>query len=182
MENTKLFLVFDVESVGLHGEGFAVGFVVVDREFNQLDCGRFACSYLAARGNAPGFQWCAGLFSNLAVTHDTPLQVREAFWCKWREWSDKGALMAADCAWPVEARFLNQCVEDHPIEREWLGPYPLLDLAPMLLQAGIDPTEKFPRLENELPEHDPLCDARQSARLFLSVLNGKPNLQTKGTL
>lgn len=32
-----LYMVFDVESIGLHGEGFAVGYVVVDRNGERLD-------------------------------------------------------------------------------------------------------------------------------------------------
>jgi hypothetical protein len=39
--NADKFFVFDVESAGLHGEGFAVGFVVVDREGNKRDEGLF---------------------------------------------------------------------------------------------------------------------------------------------
>lgn len=162
-----MYFVFDVESVGLHGEGFAVGFVLVDKEGNQHDCGRFACSYLAAQGSAAGFEWCKANLPPIEITHESPWLVRAAFWRKWQEWHGKGAKMVADCAWPVEARFLAACVDDKPIEREWQGPYPLLDLAPLLAQAGICPTQDHERNAEELPQHDPLCDARQSARLFL---------------
>jgi hypothetical protein len=74
------------------------------------------------------------------------------------------------CAWPVEARFLAACVDDNPMTHEWSGPYPLHDLASVLMAAGRDPLAKNERLPGELPEHDPLADARQSARLLLAAL------------
>jgi hypothetical protein len=53
------------------------------------------------------------------------------------------------------------------------GPYPLHDLASILLAHGRDPLAKNERLPEELPEHDPLNDARQSARLLHEVLSNK---------
>jgi len=81
--------------------------------------------------------------------------------------------MWADCSWPVEARFLARCVENDFDKREWEGPYPLHEIATVLLLAGKNPSEKFPRQENELPEHNPLNDARQSARLLLQSIYHK---------
>jgi hypothetical protein len=169
--STPLFFVFDVESVGLHGEGFAVGFLVRDREGNALDAGRFSCPVNAARGSRDSFAWVEANIPKLEPTHTAPWLVRAAFWRRWMEWKAKGAVLVADCAWPVEARFLADCVDDNPGEREWQGPYPLHDLASILLTLGSDPLAKRERLPEELPEHDPLCDARQSARLLHEALN-----------
>lgn len=163
-------MVFDVESVGLHGEGYAVGFVVIDRERNILDQGMFSCPINAARGNEKGFEWCRVHAEISNPTHTAPWLVRASFWRKWREWQERGAILAADTPWPVEAHFLEQCVEDNPVEREWQGPYPLLDVTSVLMVRGKDPIEKGDRLANEIPEHNPLCDARQSARLLLDNL------------
>ncbi len=168
------FFVFDVESIGLHGEGFAVGFVVRDREGNTLDSGRFACSPSAARGSREGFDWVQANIPTIEPTHDAPWLVRAAFWRRWQAWKEKGAVLVADCAWPVEARFLAACVDDNPREREWQGPYPLHDLASAFLAIGIDPLAKHDRLPDELPEHDPLADARQSSRLLLQALRPAP--------
>jgi len=173
-------MVFDVESVGLHGEGFAVGFVVIDTEGKELDHGRFACPVSAARGSIKGREWVErNILPPPAVTHAKPIQVRDAFWAKWMEWREKGAMLAADCPWPVEARFLMQCVEDaqhevrgQPLDdgpRGWDGPYPLLDVASMMFAVGLDPLATHERLPNELPVHDPLADARQSARLLATT-------------
>lgn len=167
---TRNIMVFDVESIGLHGEGFAVGFVVLDADGNQHDCGAYACPPSAARGSQQGHEWVRTNCPTLTVTHQSPWQVRSAFWRKWQEWKAKDAFLAADCCWPVEARFLVQCVDDHPTEREWQGPYPLHDVASILLARGQDPLAKRERLPDELPEHDPLADAKQSARILRAVL------------
>jgi hypothetical protein len=167
---SKLYLVFDVESIGLHGEGFAVGYVALDDVGNQYGCGCFSSPPEAARGNFAGHLWVKQNCLKLACRYESPRQVREAFWGIWQHWSARKASLVADCCWPVEARFLAQCVDDHPVEREWQGPYPLHDLASMLLACGIDPLAKRIRLADELPEHDPLADAKQSARLLLDVL------------
>jgi len=175
MTKEQLFFVFDVESIGLHGEGFAVGFVVVNGYGNDVQFGAMACPPKAAKGAHPkledvGQAWVMGNIAPLPITHDFPFGVREAFWAQWLCWKERGAIMVADCAWPVESKFLAQCVLDSPIEREWQGPYPLHDLASILLANGKDPLEKFPRLPKELPEHNPLADARRSARILTETL------------
>ena len=76
----------------------------------------------------------------------------------------------ADCAWPVEANFLSACVKLNHKEREWQGPYPLHDLASVLLALGADALAVTERLPDELPAHHPLMDARQSARQLVACL------------
>lgn len=169
----NIYLVFDVESVGLQGEGFAVGFVVVDEEGNRLDCGMYSCRQEAARGTEESFKWVRTNCPKFTITHDSPWLVRAAFWRKWLEWKDRGAMLFAECAWPVEARFLAQCVDDHPLDREYQGPYPLHDVASVILAKGGDPMKKYERLPDELPSHNPMADAFQSARLLLEYLHGR---------
>lgn len=165
-----IYFVFDVESIGLHGEGFAVGFQVVDETGKHLDCGRYACPSIIAKGSKESHTWVEEHIPNFFVHNESTLQTRQQFWTKWLEWKEKGALLFADCAWPVEARFLCACVDDHIQQREWQGPYPLHDVATVLLTKGMNPLAKYPRTELELPEHDPLKDAQQSARLLIEAL------------
>lgn len=174
MSTPAYYFVFDVESVGLHGEGFAVGYVIVDREGNQHEQGAYSCPMNAARGNPDGFKWCRENIPCQGETHTSPWLIRAAFWRRWVAWKALGAVLVADCCWPVEARFLIQCVEDNPLEREWQGPYPLHDIATLILAAGDDPTATKDRLPGETPQHDPLCDAKQSARLLLLYLTKTP--------
>ncbi len=166
-EHTKeLFFIFDVESVGLHGEGYAYGFVVVDEYGIELDAGRCSCDPAAAEGDASGRNWIAKNCPDIPVSEPTPKAVRCRFADEWEDWQKHGAVMVADCPWPVESRFLSDCIRDLQMS----GPYPLIDVASVVLASGRDPVATFDRLENELPKHDPLADARQSARIFIESL------------
>ena len=88
----------------------------------------------------------------------------------WTFWKSQGARLAADCNWPVEAKFLVHCVGEDPKAREWEGPYPFFDIGSILFAKGMDPLAKYPRIDGEECEHNPLHDARQSARLLLEAL------------
>jgi hypothetical protein len=165
------FFVFDVESIGLHGEAFAVAWVVVDRDGTTLEEGCYSCPPEYTQGLSANRKWAVDNVPTLQKTHEDPRELRQAFWEKWTEWSRLGAQMVADCPWPVEANFLSACVDDDLKRREWRGPYPLLDLGSIMLSVGLDPLESYDRLPNEIPAHHPLCDARQSARLLIDSLN-----------
>jgi len=177
------WFVFDVETIGLYGEAFAVGYVVVDRDGVEHAAGRIWCHPIEAEGsratpeaddanrawvamNVPWDKWSTADGDGYV---SCPRRVREAFWRAWREWRERGAVLAADVPWPCEARFLARGVEEDP-RREQDAPYPLIDIASVRLDAGHDPIGTFARRENELPAHDPLADARQSARLLLETI------------
>lgn len=163
-------LVFDVESIGLHGEGFAVGYVVVDEAGSEIEAGWAAIDPQRARGAEENREWVRVCVPPLADTcYGDPAVLRTWFWRALRKWQDE-ALVWADCGWPVEAGFLAQCVADMPALREWSGPYPVHEIATAALLAGGDPLAKHDRQENELPQHHPLADARLSARLLVGYL------------
>lgn len=165
-----LYMVLDVESVGLHGEGFAVGYVVVDSDGTERGRGRYACPPRRANGDEDGRAWVAENVPDLPYEFQTPRAMRGRFWIDWWFWKKQGALLVADCGWPVEARFLAAGVDDMPAERTWEGPYPLHELATFMAAAGLDPLGARGRHNDELPEHDPLADAKQSARLLITAL------------
>ncbi|GHC72913.1 hypothetical protein GCM10007320_09130 [Pseudorhodoferax aquiterrae] len=166
----ELFMVFDVESIGLHGDGFAVAWVVVNRVGYRLDEGCLACDPNLCNGTAESRRWVLLNVPFLKPTSPTPQHLRNAFWHEWRRWADQGAVLVADCAWPVEANFLAACVRLNHAEREWQGPYPLHDLASILLACGRDALATTARLPDEMPAHHPLMDARQSARQLVEAL------------
>lgn len=176
------FMVFDVESVGLHGEGFAVAYVVIDRLGDEKESGFFRCDPRKAIGTPEGLEWVQAnvvpyLDAGLAQTFSdglgssVPRAVREHFWHHWQRWNSEGAMLAADCLWPVEARFLADCIADDRHGREWQGPFPFIDVASVRLAAGLDPLGTVERLKMEKPAHNPLADARQSARLLMEALS-----------
>jgi hypothetical protein len=168
-EQPKLFMVFDCESIGLHGETFAVGYVVVTGDGEVVGDRVFTCSPDTASGTDEGRAWITENCPPLVWNCSSPREVRRFFWAGWQSWKDQGAVLVAHVAWPVEARFLAACVDDQPDQNTWNGPYPLHELASFMVAAGMDPTGDYGRLPDE-PQHDPLGDARQSARLLTMAL------------
>jgi hypothetical protein len=178
----SLFMVFDVESVGLHGEGFAVAWVVVNRDGERIDEGCLSCAPDQCKGTDESRLWISENVPLLKVTSPTPQHLRNAFWHTWRKWADQGAVLVTDCGWPVETNFLSACVRLNHKEREWQGPYPLHDLASMILAMGGDALALSERLPDELPPHHPLMDARLSTRQLLECLkavSGRPLAEAK---
>lgn len=169
---------FDVESCGLHGEGFAVGYVVIWRG-EEVENGRFASSLSMASGDPSDRDWVKENVPEIPSESPDTFTVREKFWKKWLLWKNRGAVLAADCGWPVESRFLCECIDQLREDRKWDGPYPFIEISSILLAAGIDPLGKFERLHTEMPTHDPVCDARQSARLMLEAAKKLVDLQQK---
>lgn len=186
------FFIWDAESVGLHGQGFAVGGGVYDihgkaiREF-QWDClpsranGIARDLILDERGSAAKVQEAGDkqwVHENVKIDPNsinvaTPELVRRGFWHEWETAKAEfpGILMAVECGWPVEARFLIECIQDDPATRNWRGPYPMHEIATLMLAAGMDPMATYDRTPEESPAHEPLADARLSARLLSEALS-----------
>lgn len=177
----KHVLVFDVESIGLHGEGYAVGATLLNTETLTREYSFWlACPPEAAKGAKSDRKWIYENVPHIPFTHETPKEVREAFWDQWqrRKADFPDLVMAAECAWPVEANFLSSCIAGDPEARRFKGPYPLHEIASFMQAAGFDPMATYDRGPDELPKHDPLADARQSARLLsqsLEILRNKVN-------
>lgn len=174
------FFVIDVESVGLHGEGFAVaGGVYLPNGAVQWEF-RLACPIDECAGDDDDRKWVKNNIPAIEETHRSPKSMRDEFWRQWMKAKAGGAVMAAECLWPVEAGFVKACIADDRA-RKWDGPYPLHEIASYLAAAGLDPMAKYPRNPSEMPMHDPLADARQSARLLseaiatLEQMPGTPN-------
>lgn len=168
-------MVFDVESVGLHGEGFVVSWVwLVDGRVADAKFGWCSPDAAAAAGPAVEIQDRAWVAANVVPhlngtpTHDSPQELRAWFWMHWRVYASRGAEMWADVTWPVEANFLTACVRDD-LDRYWQGPFPLLDISTL---RTVRPEYRPERLRTlgELPEHHALADARFSARQLVELL------------
>lgn len=168
----KYFFVFDVESVGLHGDGFSYGYVVVENapQMKVVDHGSLSAGRSNAQGTSADHEWISTNVPPCRRVICSATALRNTFWVEWVRWRAQGAVMVADCPWPVEARFLQACIDDEPT-RQAEAPYPLIDVASVLLAAGMDPIASYDRLPAELPKHDPVADATQSARLLLAALN-----------
>lgn len=164
----KNVIVFDVEALGLHGEGFAVaaGHYINGTLVREV---LFACDPGLARAERQeDREWIAANVPPLEYNCDSPADVRLKFWDFWMTVKTEypEVVMAGECVWPVETGFLSACVAQVGDDAWWAGPYPLHDIATMLLAAGMDPLKEYPRRPDELPKHHPLADVRQSARLL----------------
>lgn len=171
-------LVIDVESVGLHGPAFAVGFVLIDFDGHATNEGIFAVDPMSLPViDLEGLKWVTQNVKIAEYNCKFARTVRDRFWAFWKEAEDR-SVMAADVNWPVESNFLSACINDDLEGRRWDGPYPLLDIASFRLGAGEDSMTTQHRLDNELPPHHPLNDARQSARQLAEALKKNPKLVT----
>jgi hypothetical protein len=169
----RMYLFFDVESIGLHGEGFAVGWASYADDGSKQSEGYAACPPERARGDDEGRVWIAAhVVPGLPPPNRaTPREVRDTFWQVWEAARTQGARLVCDVGWPVETSFLSACVADRPAERAWTGPYPLIDVSSVRLAAGLDPLhDESPRQPDEVPDHHPLPDVRRAARLFFEAL------------
>jgi len=108
-------------------------------------------------------------------THETTRGLREDFW-KWFGTARQDANIFADCGWPSEARFFIALVEDEFETRYLDGPFPLHDVATLLLAIGIDPhidREQYAadRLIGRTGNrHDPWWDAYVSGQCAIKAL------------
>ncbi len=168
-----LYFSFDCESVGIQGPTFAVGWTVFKDDGIEIDSGLINLMdkdvLERMEADREDKQWVKHYFLplNIPVTHHSFRLLNNDFYTAYKNYQESGATVICDCPWPVEARFLHGIMVG---ERKWHGPYPLIDVASVLLAAGMDPLAEYERLENER-EHDPLGDARQSGRIFLVAMN-----------
>lgn len=172
------FLVIDVESIGLHGEGFAVGAVTLDSGSGQITavC-EYWCPPCCCEGTALNRTWVEENVTrspwHISEGFPSSASMRAAFWDLFLFYKKTGHVLAADCPWPVEANFLSRCLVEAG-SGDFSGPYPFVDIASVLLAAGRDPLGSRERMLNELPAHNALNDARQSARLLHEALRSIP--------
>ena len=163
---TKL-LCFDIESNGLHGEAFAVGAVVMDVNSKVLDQFTGRCKIIGQvdpwveRNVLPAIK-------DMSITHATYKDLREDFWRWYLRVEPTSDYVLVSNGYPVEYRFLLKCQEENLEERYWQHPYPIIDLSSLMLQAGVEPSDRSKLINNIFQSsgysrHNPLHDAKVSA-------------------
>ena len=143
-----------------NGGSSAVASHLTQGLMKPLPDGRYGILSVCVTDNVPLFSAFANDLGWMAGMTGAGSPWFEAF----KRWK-KGAVLVADHPFPVETRFLDGLTR-HGVAM----PYPLIDVASVRLAAGFDPIGTEPRLRNEEPAHNPLADARQSARLLLEAL------------
>lgn len=148
----KNIFVFDVESISLHGEGFAVGAIVSDK--NGIILEKF--ELLSLEGKEKAGDWVKeNVIPHLLEmpTCKTSLELRTAFYDFYMKHRDTSEIWS-DCNFPVETNFLSAIVNDDPNQRQWNMPYPLKDIS-TIVDVNIDRNKDFPNLR----KHHPLDDS-----------------------
>jgi hypothetical protein len=164
---------FDVETIGLYGGVFALGACVINEDGVELESLFLKTNHRYVSGTNLNFNFVALKILPSILTKDdncmSELEIRTKFWNFYIQCKIKypDMIVVVDCGYPCEAGFLRACVNDNISEREFLAPFPLHELGTLILSKGEDPKEERERAQNETPAHNPLCDARQSARLWL---------------
>lgn len=164
--------IFDVESIGLYGDPFAVaGGVFVNGEAIDRTLFCFSCSRETAKGYEDDREWVDVNVPDLPITDYNPYWMRESFWRQLTLLKKEFALkdIAGECIFPVETNFLASCIKQNTRERKWSGAYPFHEIASFMTAAGMDPMDTYPRLEGE-EIHNPLGDIKLSARLLFKAL------------
>lgn len=167
----------DCETNGLGGKVFCAAAVVVDEDGTELSSWTDRCPI-----DGPVDPWVAE--NVLPVISDVHERMFVCYEDLLRNWRGRYAFMRAKygddlmviahVAWPVETTFLRDAHADDLFK----GPYPLIDVAPLLLAAGHDPTSVDGYLEaHGLPRpagspHHPLYDARAAVAAFRHLMAG----------
>lgn len=167
-KKSNLHFVYDVESIGLYGESFAVAFEVFDEyEVHEKKC--YACQPERAKGTAIDHEWVKANIPKLPCNAADPNHMRELFWIKLQHWIGQGANVWAHHVWPVDSKIISECIADNPFKRQWQGPSPIHEIC-TISEIAFN-TEWPPRLSSELPSHDPRKDVAYSARVLKLSLN-----------
>lgn len=176
----------DCETNGLGGQAFAVAAVLTDDNGREVDTWEARCPIAG-----PVDEWVTE--NVLPALDDMPETVDsyEGLLAGWRVWfagrhrgrgyeaaaakaARHEAVVIGHVVWPVEAKFLRDAHADDL----FTGPFPLLDVAPLLLAAGHDPTSVDTYLDRHgLPKpdgspHHPLYDARAAVTAFRHLMAG----------
>ncbi|MFF0721322.1 hypothetical protein [Micromonospora sp. NPDC003816] len=171
MHATDRFVSLDAETNGLPGRAFAVAITLSDGT-GELDHAVYRCPI-----DEPVDDWVASnvlpaiddIEINSSNYEGLLYNLRE----KHFQWTEEGVPLIAHVAWPVEARLLLDMLQGEDV---WLGPYPLIDVASVLLAKGYNPVsvDQYLTAHNiTAPDgspHHPLYDARAAERCLRHLL------------
>ncbi len=175
-KNKKYIFSFDIESDGLYGEGFAVGVAVINIETGLL-CDEFS-------GVVEGYKVTDVFVRDYIVKHLKAMKkypsvqnLRQEFWTFYMKYRQEEKLQNSDVIFlvdngmPVEARFLRDCVMDDYRNRQFLAPFPAVDLATVLQMKGYENhinRRAFCGYKGK--KHHPLDDAMASGLTFFKLM------------
>jgi len=164
-------LCFDLETNHLHGTPFAIGALVIDGRGKVHATFTARCPMI---GEAD--EWVKAnvlpAIKDIQQTHGSYEQMREAFWGWYIKAEADSDYVLVSNGYPVEYGFLLDCQHTNLEERYWQHPFPILDLASMLVVAGKDANKIKKKIRQEVSyvPHNPFDDAKITALAAFEAL------------
>ena len=175
----------DAETNGLYGAPFAIGMVV--RDTHGADWQFIARCPIDGDIDPWVAEHVLPALAGVAITHPTDDALLAAFWQAYRSEADDATaagetlICVAHCASPVESGLFRRCVEADPAARQFQAPFPLHDVASMLLMARENPLSVRAFLASRAitvpfdgAAHHPLFDAWTALLATEALLAGRP--------
>ena len=173
--DTKI-LSFDLETNNLHGQPFAIGAVLIDGHGVVHDSFTARCPIKGEPDD-----WVKAnvipVIEDMAQTHGSYEDMREAFWRWYVPAEATSDYVLVSNGYPVEYRFLIDCQDANLDERYWQHPFPILDLASLLIAVGQEPgayknqLRKKVRKGASFVQHHPFDDAKLAALIAFEAFN-----------
>lgn len=184
MSKTNKYLVIDCESIGLYGDTFAVAAVLSNNKGKILEVFHCACMVQGVLSQLDRITFFTEGEGKKVVSECKKLnqveslkELRDSFWKFYmkcvshvRETNDK-LQVYGDVIFPVESNFLAAVAKDNLEDRQFLMPYPLMDVANSV-DVNIDRIDKYIKenayyivcdVANRKPiKHNPLWDVKTS--------------------
>ena len=173
-KNSKI-LCFDLETNGLHGQAFAIGAVVMLADGKILDEFTARCK-ITTRVDDWVSKNVLPVIEDMQISHGDYEAMREAFWRWYTRTEPTVDYVLVSNGYPVEYRFLLDCQQANLDERYWQHPFPIIDLASMLLGLGLlsDSSKKElitkATAGKQFNPHHPLHDAKVTALTAFAAL------------
>lgn len=174
------YISLDVESRGLHGSTLSFGMLFYSPKGKEIHkaYGQLPLGGRELFQSDDDFNWVSKNVDIMHVTHKTVEGLYRSFLDTLQLWKEIASRnggsvrLMADCPYPVETNFIKNAVDWYKQQygEDVDGLYPIIDVASVLLAKGKDPIGQYPRLKNELPAHNPVNDAKQSARIFFEAM------------
>jgi hypothetical protein len=167
---------FDAETNGLWGKAFSIAVIVYD---DGVETARFIgrCP-IEGEINSWVAENVLPKMTDISESHDSYDELIKAF-AEFYLANKSDASIIVHMGVPVESSLLKDAHSCGYIG-DWDGPFPLIDLAGSLLQAGENPTScdsyvaKFGLEVSEGNSHNPLYDSEVAAKVFMH-LQGRVN-------
>ncbi len=161
--DTKI-LSFDIETNDLHGKAFAIGAVLVDANGKVVDefSGRIEIT-------GPVHEWVKvkvlSVITDMPVNYKSYKELQEAFWQWYLKAEEKSDYVVVNNGYPIEYKYLLECQQIDLEERYWQHPFPILDLASLLIMIGENKNEFVKEFmkESSFKTHHPVHDAMVTA-------------------